>query len=496
MVDGQLLDVFLNEADEHLSALESDLLSLEEQPDNKEIINHVFRHAHSLKGSAGLVGFHQIAEIMHIVENHLDKLRNSEMQVDQELISSLLYVVDVFRNFFSRFGSHKHETVKKSSENNVESLRCFLIDSLGKKDNGNDLLTLKQSGKKIQNRIKEWQSRQASQTNGARPKPEMKIGEMLVEQGIITSKDVQEVLYEQKKTGEILLKKGKITETQLKENLERQFKERESLRSKVIKVDIEKLDKLEKLVNQLWNGFAQVNLLLKTQGSSQQVSFSVGESLEEVGMGIHMTILSMRLVNIEEAFPSFKRVIRDLASQQGKKIQMITQGGEIQIDKSVLESMFDPISHLLRNAVKHGIELPRERFLKGKEEIGTIWLKISKTPKSIFIEVADDGRGIDNKEVLRKAAKMGLLDNREVTDDCIYDLLFQPGLTTNEGVDGCSGRGVGLDVVKRNVIGLGGSIKVTSEKENGTHFGFEFPLESVIRKPIFSKSNQCLHSVS
>ena len=495
MVDDQLLDVFFSEADVHLSELESDLLSLEERPEDADLINRVFRHAHSLKGSAGLVGFVQVAEIMHLVESNLDKLRSNEARVEKDLISGLLHAVDIFRGVFRQLQDRAVVKEGNEYEQKIESLRNFLTRKLKEEDEIDDLLLKKQTGKKIQNRIQAWQLRQSmfSSPGTARKR---KIGDMLVEQGLVTLTDIKEALSEQKKTGEILIANGKITEDQLRENLEKQVQEHEYLRSKVIKVDIDKLEKLEKLINKLWNGFAQVNLLMKTQGSSQHISFSVGESLEEIGMDIHLTVLSMRLVSVEEAFPSFKRVVRDMASEQGKKVKLVMQGGEIKIDKSVLENMFDPISHLLRNAVKHGIELPEKRFAKGKEETGTIWLDVSKTPKSIVFKISDDGKGINNKEVLKKAAELDLLGRREVTDESIYDLLFQPGLTTSEEIDGVSGRGVGLDVVKRNVMRLGGLINVTSEKENGTTFSFEFPLESVIRKPSPDSSDPYMHRVS
>ena len=187
------------------------------------------------------------------------------------------------------------------------------------------------------------------------------------------------------------------------------------------------------------------------------------------------------MVPVEGTFNRFRRVVRDLSFELGKKIEIKMSGTETELDKNVIEQISDPLKHMIRNSIDHGIELPEERRRIGKSEVGTIWLKAFQREGNIFIEISDDGKGIDKKRVLAKAIERGQAEvGRSYGDKEIFDMLFAPGLSTAESVSELSGRGVGMDVVKRNIEELRGSVEISSEDGKGSTFRVKLPLTLAI----------------
>jgi two-component system chemotaxis sensor kinase CheA len=314
-----------------------------------------------------------------------------------------------------------------------------------------------------------------------------RLGEILVERGDITQDQLQNVLDEKKLIGEMLIEKGVVTPDEVKSALVEQEHVRrvkEKARSKEddissVRVPAQKLDMLVNLVGELVTVQARLaqtaSLLNDTEVSS------ISEEVERLTAELRDNTLNMRMLPIGTTFGRFKRLIRDLSQELGKEIEMTTEGAETELDKTVIERLNDPLVHLIRNSIDHGIERPDEREAAGKPRTGTIHLAASHSGANVVIEIRDDGKGLDREAILLKAAERGLVSqNAELTDKEIFGFIFQPGFSTAKEVTSVSGRGVGMDVVKRAIDALRGSIEIASEKGKGTTVTIRLPLSLAI----------------
>ena len=249
-----------------------------------------------------------------------------------------------------------------------------------------------------------------------------------------------------------------------------------------IRVDTEKLDKLVNLVGELVIGVARVNQLAeREEGAEDNELASAVEALEHISRDLQEQVMRVRMIPVEGTFNRFKRVVRDLASELGKKIRLEMSGTETELDKNVIEQIADPLKHLIRNSADHGLETPEERRAAGKDETGTIWLRAYQQEGKIIIEVADDGRGIDLNKVFAKAVERGLVTpEAQLSESDILAFMFQPGFSTADKVTEVSGRGVGLDVVRQNIEALRGSVEVETKLGQGTTFRIKLPLTLAI----------------
>lgn len=308
-----------------------------------------------------------------------------------------------------------------------------------------------------------------------------KLGEILEEEGIIEQKDFEDAIRGQKKAGEILLEKNKVDSDVLDDVLKKQQKSKDLKISTTIRVDTGKLDKLVNLVGEMVIGVARMSQLIASTSLAHNRDVNdTSESLERISRDVQEQVMRVRMIPIEATFRRFQRVVRDMAGDLGKKINLYMTGTETELDKTVIEKIDDPLKHLIRNSVDHGIETPEERIRKGKPVEGSIWLRAYQQEGKIIIEVEDDGYGIDRDAVLRKAFENGLYRGAEVTDQEVYGFIMMPGFSTSEKITEISGRGVGLDIVKKNIEGLRGNIEIYSEKGAGTLFRIKLPLTLAI----------------
>ena len=246
-----------------------------------------------------------------------------------------------------------------------------------------------------------------------------------------------------------------------------------------IRVETDKLDKLVNLVGELVIGVARVNQI--SEGDSNSEMASAVEALDHISRDLQEQVMRVRMIPVEGTFNRFQRVVRDLASEMGKKIHLEMSGTETELDKNVIEQIADPLKHLIRNSADHGLETPQERAALGKPETGTIWLRAYQQEGKIIIEVADDGRGIDKNKVANKAIERGLCSpGAQLGDSEAFAFMFQPGFSTAEKVTEVSGRGVGLDVVRQNIEELRGSVDVESAPGKGSTFRIKLPLTLAI----------------
>ena len=554
----ELTQIFLDESEEEIRELETGLIRLEEQGEDAETINRIFRAAHTIKGSAGLIGFEKVGNFTHTIENILDRIRNNQLKVTKKLISHLLESVDILKRMISASaeGEEIDSMVVEDITNRLKRFsgleapveeapvkekkkfeeRIFSIFMGFRPDlflTGQDPLMLireladigellevrpytttlpdfytiipttcyiswdirlktKQPLSEIQNIFifvaDENTIRIADITDQYKGGVDMSlaekpIGEILVERGHIRDEDVLEALKEHKTTGQALVEKGKVPKAVIDKVVKEQTESRKVVKTSTIRVDTDKLDKLVNLVGEMVISVARLSQLA-SEVRDEKVSRTLANAnaaLERISRDLQEQVMRVRMVPVEGTFNRFRRVVRDLAFEQGKKIDLKMSGTETELDKNVIEQIGDPLKHMIRNSIDHGIETPQERLASGKPEVGIIWLKAFQREGNIFIEISDDGRGINKDKLLNKAREKGLaLPDKNYTDEEIFQFMFAPGLSTADKVTELSGRGVGMDVVKRNIEGLRGTVEVRSELGKGSTFTVKLPLTLAI----------------
>ncbi|MHB8845939.1 MAG: chemotaxis protein CheA [Nitrospirota bacterium] len=315
-----------------------------------------------------------------------------------------------------------------------------------------------------------------------------KLGEILVERGDLSAEDMKSIEAEkrQKKFGEILVEKGLVdhdriesalTEQQHVRDLRRERQRSEEMSS--IRVHSHKLDKLVDLVGELVTVQARLTQVA-TQGNSA-VLLSISEEVERLTAELRDNTMSIRMLPINTIFNKFKRVVRDLSQSLGKDVELVMEGGETELDKSVIEKLHDPLVHLIRNCIDHGLELPDVRASKGKPRSGTILLSAQHSGAHVVIRIDDDGAGMNVEAIRKKAVERGLIAaDASLSDSELYNLVLLPGFSTAAQVTDVSGRGVGMDVVKQAIEGLRGTIEISSGRGKGTSITLKLPLTLAI----------------
>ena len=447
-----IVEDFIIESLENLGTIEVALMDLEQNPEDLETINAIFRPFHTVKGVSGFLNLKSINELAHSAENLLDKARNGEIRIEGEIIDIILESVDMLKNM-------------------VEGVREGL-EKGGPLHNGLDIMPLK---KRIDDII--------SQAEKVEYKP---VGEILIEKGTITHDDLEYGLKKQKnepnkKIMEILIEEKKIEPKQAISVLREQKRFGKKHVDLQVKVDTKKLDDLINLTGEL----AIVQSMLKQNISELSINdqklFQNLGHLNQISSGLQTTAMSMRMVPIKSTFQKMVRLVRDLAKNSGKEVSLEMYGEETEIDRNVVEELYDPMVHMIRNAVDHGIETPEEREKAGKNRKGTVYLRAYHKGGNIVVEIEDDGRGLDKERILEKAIKKNLItDEDNLSDSEIYNLIFEPGFSTAQVVTDISGRGVGMDVVKKGIERLRGRVEITSAPGRGSTFLIRLPLTLAI----------------
>jgi two-component system chemotaxis sensor kinase CheA len=304
---------------------------------------------------------------------------------------------------------------------------------------------------------------------------------------VVSPAVLDQALAQQRRVGEILVEQKAVTPQQLAQALQKQKQQEAAVQTKKadvasIRVDTDKIDKLINLVGELVITQSMLSDLgARFEMSHMHLLLERVAQLERNTREIQERVMSIRMLPIGTAFSRFPRLVRDLSAKSGKKIQLILSGEETELDKTVIESIGDPLTHLVRNSADHGLEMPEERLDNNKSETGTIKLNAYHEGGNICITVEDDGRGLNREKIVAKAVKQGLIgENEKLTDDQIWPLIFRPGFSTAEKVTDVSGRGVGMDVVKRNIEELGGTVSIHTTQGQGSIFTLKLPLTLAI----------------
>ena len=328
------------------------------------------------------------------------------------------------------------------------------------------------------------------------PEENFRIGEILVCTGALTDRELGEILDEQKKQrgendetddskpqsfGEVAVQQGVIEQPVVTAavNKQQQVKEQKEQENQLVRVSAAKLEELINLVGELVISGANTYLLARRSGDGQLTDAT--ETLSGLVENIRDTALSLRMVQIGTTFNRFRRVVREVSRELGKEIDLVISGGDTELDKTVVDKIGDPLMHLVRNAIDHGIESPQERQLSGKPVNGVVHLNAYHDSGSIVIEISDDGKGLSKEKILAKALEKQLIkENHSLTDSEIYRLIFEPGFSTADQVSNLSGRGVGMDVVRRNIDALRGQVDIDSNPGDGSKISIRLPLTLAI----------------
>jgi two-component system chemotaxis sensor kinase CheA len=455
----EIIAEFLVESHENLDQLDSDLVALEQDPASRQLLGSIFRTIHTIKGTTGFLEFGHLEALTHAGESLLSKLRDGELRLTAEITDALLTMVDAIRSLLAAIEATGQEG---------EPGHGALIATLTR---------LRQGGT----------AGPAAPSEPPQPRipSSPPVGEIIVEHGGATPDDVSFAMTAQdvgdtRPIGEILVGQGSTTSGEVSLALEVQT-ERRSVADGSIRVEVERLDLLMRLMGELVLTRNQSVAHAAVSGDATMIRASTRLNL--ITTELQDVVLQMRMQPIDTLWNKLPRVVRDLSATCGKTVRLEMEGRETELDKTILEAVKDPLTHLVRNAVDHGIEPPEGRLAAGKEEQGLLLLRAFHEGGQVNIEIRDDGAGMDSSLIAAKALERGLVDAEQLArmnEREITNLIFLPGFSTASSVTNVSGRGVGMDVVKSNLEKIGGSIDVSSVVGGGTTFHVKIPLTLAI----------------
>jgi two-component system chemotaxis sensor kinase CheA len=479
--DLDLIQAFTEEAAELVEAFEQGLLDLEQTPDDAEVLNRIFRSAHTIKGNSAMLGFSDVAHFTHSLEDVLDRMRKGRLRVTRAGMNLLLRSLDMLKLKLKALG--RPEDASTDAAHLIAELHTYAESGGAVAPPAPDPPAASASAVRVDPPPSPGAAPPADQSaDAAAETARPKLGEILVSQQAVTPDQLTAALRKQRRVGEILVEEKAVTPEQLARALEAQATAAPRADAASIRVQTDKVDKLVNLVGEMVITQSMLAQIVSkfTLGQLSQLTEAVG-AMERHTRDLQERVMAVRMQPIKTVFTRFHRLVRDLAGTLGKQIALEVSGEETELDKTVIDRIGDPLTHLVRNSVDHGVELPETRRAAGKPEQGVVRLHAFHQGGSIFIEVEDDGQGLDKARIQRKAVESGLMkDGEPLTDDQLYALIFRPGFSTAEKVTDVSGRGVGMDVVQRNIRALGGQVAITSARGASTKFTIKLPLTLAI----------------
>ena len=534
----QFHQIFFEESFEGLEAMESALLDLSRGSGNSELIHEIFRAAHSIKGGSGTFGFSAVSEFTHVMETLLDEMREGQREINESALNLLLESVDVVRGMLeaARDGGVLEADRVAATQSRLEAMlngNDIVVQApssmTGQQDIHNgwqidfkpypELMKTGNDPVRMFHELAEMgELKVVVDTSSIPPAAhfdpeECYLSWKLSLMGDVTEEQINEIFEwvdgdcdltinpitvensdmiaaAQVETGTRESSAGMQAESQpatdrQADEAEPNPGERRAVTESSIRVNITKIDELINMVGELvitQSMLGQVGSELENVDSSKLEKLLNGlVQLERNTRELQESVMRIRMFPISFSFNRFPRMVHDLSSQLGKKVELKISGESTELDKTVMEKISDPLVHLVRNSLDHGIETPEVRVAKGKPETGIVHLNAYHRGGNIIIEVSDDGGGLPTDRILAKARQRALVaDDEPLTREKTLDLIFEPGFTTAEELSDVSGRGVGMDVVRRNIRDLGGSIEVTSEQDKGSKFTVRLPLTLAI----------------
>ncbi len=507
------MDSFVSEAEEHLQTFNQSLLKLEKDPSNADVINQLFRSAHTIKGISATMGFNRISGLAHEMEDVLDRLRSGETKATPELVDMLLGCVDVLEASIKNLSAGREELDTSATSRKLKEILLGVETKIEKGPNTFLIKVVLDRECQTKSGRKDLVSKKLSQIG--RVIKTLDESEEKFSIGLSTEESVEKVEGVVRSVSEIEgVEVSAVAEEGLEDLLQtEEVKREEEAKEEIggvelarkatiksvqsIKVPVERLDTLVNLTGELItikNRLRQLQAMRDLEAMGDPI-----DTLDRLTSDIQNGVMQARMIPVEHIFNRFPRMVRDLARDEGKKVNFVVEGGEIELDRTILDRMGEPLVHLLRNAVDHGIEPPEDRREMEKPGTGTIKLTARRERDYAVIEISDDGAGIDVQQVREVAVEKGIIseeDGSKLEDRDAIWLMFKPGFSTSEKVTGTSGRGVGLDTVKMTVESLGGVVDVETEVGKGSKFTLQLPLSLAIIRSLLVKVGEETYALS
>lgn len=542
----QYMNLFIEEVNEHLQNMNDILLELEKDTTNTSLINELFRVAHTLKGMSGTMGFVNMADLTHEMENVLDEVRNNRIKLNESIVDILFECFDVLDENISYIIENKKE-MDSSNKELIDRLRSIVsIDNNNDSASSMENVENSKMNNYVMNVINEASKRGLNvfnidislsptcmlksarafviintldamgdivYTNPPTEDIEDEKFDLKFSLTLITAVDKDILLSTLNKISEVesieieVVESVELEETEDIEHYDSQFidpkvyKDVNSKKSgdkdkmnkvkkvaKTVRVDIDRLDNLMNLASELIIIKNRMDDLSGT--SNREDMLQTIEYLERITTNLHNAVMKVRMVPIERVFNRFPRMVRDLSKELNKKVDLRMYGENTEVDRTVIDEIGDPLIHIIRNSLDHGIEDPQERVKLGKPEEGKLILKAYPDGNNVVIEVIDDGGGIDFEKVKQKSIDRGLItevEGEKITEKELANILFEPGFSTSDKITEVSGRGVGLDVVKNKIESINGTIELDSQRGKGTTFTIRIPLTLAIIQALLIK---------
>ncbi|MGD3122985.1 chemotaxis protein CheA [Enterobacter hormaechei] len=515
---------FFDEADELLADMEQHLLDLVPEAPDSEQLNAIFRAAHSIKGGAGTFGFTILQETTHLMENLLDEARRGEMQLNTDIINLFLETKDIMQEQLDAYKSSAEpdaasfeyicnalrqlalEAKGEASAPAVPTAKLSVVDAVAEPATAPDApagklrVVLSRLKENEVNLLEEELGNLATLSNVVKGKDSLAatldggIGQDDIVAVLCFVIEADQIAFETEaadveapapaENTPAVVAAAPALKAVPKETAAPARGEKPAARSSEstsIRVAVEKVDQLINLVGEL-----VITQSMLAQRSNELDPVTHGDLITSMGQlqrnarDLQESVMSIRMMPMEYVFSRFPRLVRDLAGKLNKQIELTLMGSSTELDKSLIERIIDPLTHLVRNSLDHGIELPENRVAAGKSPVGNLILSAEHQGGNICIEVTDDGAGLNRERILAKAISQGMAVNENMTDEEVGMLIFAPGFSTAEQVTDVSGRGVGMDVVKRNIQEMGGHVEIQSKQGAGTTIRILLPLTLAI----------------
>jgi len=477
--DQELLEGFLTETTELIEKLDDDLITLEKASGDTELMNRIFRSIHTIKGASSFLGFDLLVKVAHKTEDVLNRLRKGELVVTPEIMDVILEATDLVKLLVGDIKAG--DIQEREIDGTIAKLLPFLSENAGAAQKAAE--PVQPVPDTPQPQVVETPVSNVQPSSEAVPVPES-APESVAAPPQPQPQPQPAPVPAPKPAADVAPKKTPAPPKAA------DSKGDDLSDNSTVRVDVKRLDDLMNQVGELVlerNRMIQINQDLQ-QGEADRPDFQeefgkLTKRMSFVTSELQMQVLKMRMIPVEKVFKKFPRIVRSMSRDLGKEVDLQIFGEETELDRSVVDEIGDPLIHLIRNAMDHGLESPDERMAAGKSRVGTLVLAAVHEGNQIIISIKDDGRGIDTERVGRKAIEKGLLTEEQLaalSQREMFDLIFLPGFSTKEKATDLSGRGVGMDVVKTNIKKLNGLIEIKSEKGQGSEFILRLPLTLAI----------------
>ena len=492
----ELFEGYLVESNELLDSISQDLMVIENDSENPDLINQLFRSFHTIKGTSGFMGFDNISGLTHEAEDLLNKVRKDELNINREIIDILLEVHDLIEDMIEKI-KNGDETPTDYSKTIIEIKRLRGDES---SDNSNAP-------------VESSSTNQATSSGGSALDDVINDGSITQGEGDFSDDELDRLQAafaevnagfadEDTGTEEVESDKDKQIDDQIKSAKQEETTKEAAVKKKAntpakattesIRIDVNRIEILMDLSGELVlgrNRLAQLVEKKDNHNKTEDINYIDRELAETtsqidfVTSEIQSAVMKMRMVPVAKLYQKAPRIVRELAKEMDKKIELVVKGEETEIDRGIIEELNDPLVHMIRNSCDHGIEAPKDRINSGKSEVGTVTLDADQEGNHIVLKIIDDGKGMDAQKLKEKAIEKDIITEdqaRTMTEREAYQLIFAPGFSTAKVVTDVSGRGVGMDVVKTNIQKLKGMVEIDSELGKGTTFIIKLPLTLAI----------------